>query len=61
MAKDFSLCECAILLLTLKKASARSVSASYAGFLYVKNKIAHSQSGKSFATLLTKGVGKCVT
>jgi hypothetical protein len=43
------------------KASARSVSASYAGFLYVKNKIAHSQSGKSFATLLTKGVGKCVT
>ncbi len=33
------------------KAGIRSVSASYAGFLYAKNKISHSQSGKPFATL----------
>lgn len=38
MAKDFSLCECVILLLTLKKASARSVYAFTLAFAFA---IAH--------------------
>ena len=42
------------------KASVRSVSASYADFLYTKKRIAHSQNEKSFATLWSKDAEKCV-
>ena len=43
--------ECGLWAIAKAKASVRSISASYAGFLYTQSKIAHSQSGKSSAIL----------